>query len=64
MDIFGKTWENYVDRLAKSWREIVLPEDTVVLPGDFSWATYLPQAYADFLFLHELPEENSFEGKS
>ncbi len=55
MDIFGKAWENYVKRLEENWRRLVLPEDTVVLPGDFSWATYLEQAYADFLFLHQLP---------
>lgn len=55
MDIFGKTWENYVERLKENWESLVLPEDTVVLPGDFSWATYLPQAHADFSFLHSLP---------
>ena len=55
MDVFGKTWENYVARLAENWRKTVSQEDTVVLPGDFSWATYLPQAHADFSFLHDLP---------
>lgn len=55
MDIFGKNWENYVERLRENWERIVSEEDTVVLPGDFSWATYLDDAKADFDFLNGLP---------
>ncbi len=54
MDIFGKKWENYVERLFENWQSIVKPEDTVVLPGDFSWATYLEESKADFDFLNNL----------
>ena len=54
MDIFGKRWENYVDRLQENWQNIVKPDDTVVLPGDFSWATYLEESRADFDFLNNL----------
>ena len=55
MDIFGAAWSNYVNRLEKNWCDIVGKEDTVVLGGDFSWATYLEQSVADFEFLHSLP---------
>ncbi len=55
MDIFGKAWENYVERLACNWKQVVGEDDTVVLPGDFSWATYLNEAKADFDFLNGLP---------
>lgn len=31
-------WENYVSRMEANWRKLVKPEDTVVIPGDISWA--------------------------
>lgn len=55
MDIFGKQWENYVDRLCENWTASVKDGDTVVLPGDFSWGTYLKQTIPDFRFLENLP---------
>ncbi len=54
MDIFGKAWENYVERLEENWQNKVGKDDLVVLPGDFSWATYLEQGTKDFEFLHRL----------
>lgn len=55
MDIFGSKWSNYVERLKENWKKIITEKDTVVLPGDFSWATYLEQSIPDFKFIHELP---------
>ena len=54
MDVFGSRWENYVERLEKNWQDVVKPEDTVILPGDFSWATYIEEAKADFDYLENL----------
>lgn len=54
MDIFGSAWKNYVERLWENWQCTVKKEDTVVLPGDFSWATYLDQSAKDFEYLHKL----------
>ena len=54
MDIFGDKWKNYVERLADNWQTNVGTEDIVVIPGDFSWATYIEQAYKDFEFLNKL----------
>lgn len=54
MDIFGG-WENYQELLEKNWRELVAPEDTVVLAGDFSWGMNMEQAKADFAFVEDLP---------
>lgn len=54
MDIFGASWSGYVEKLADNWQTMIKPGDTVVLPGDFSWATYLEQSYKDFEFLHKL----------
>lgn len=55
MNIFGPLWENYVDRIKENWLSCITEDDTVLLCGDFSWATYLQQAVADFDFLHALP---------
>ncbi len=54
MDIF-RGWTDYVERLEKNWRAVVGEEDTVVIPGDISWAMSLEQAKKDFAFLHSLP---------
>jgi hypothetical protein len=54
MDVFGAAWSNYVERLADNWQSKIKENDTVVMPGDFSWATYLEQSYKDFEFLNKL----------
>ena len=54
MDIFAG-WGNYVERFAAGWRAVVSDEDTVVIPGDVSWAMRLEEARADFAFLDALP---------
>lgn len=54
MDVF-KGWEGYTARLEQNWRACVRPEDTVVLPGDLSWAMTLEEAKPDFAFLEALP---------
>lgn len=55
MDIFGNNWENHAEKIRNNWIEKVKPEDTVILPGDFSWATYLEESKADFEYLNSLP---------
>ena len=55
MDIFGDKWQNYEEKLKNKWIKLVKPEDTVVIPGDFSWCTYLQDTYKDFEYLEKLP---------
>ncbi len=55
MNIFGRAWENYTEKLYENWNCTVTEEDTVILPGDFSWATYLEESIPDFQFLQKLP---------
>ena len=55
MDIFGNNWENHAEKIKSDWLEKVTEEDTVILPGDFSWATYLEETVPDFEFLNSLP---------
>ena len=55
MDVFGNNWENHSEKIKKNWIEKVKPEDTVIIPGDFSWATYLEESIPDFEYLNLLP---------
>ena len=54
MDVFGGSWEGYVDKLRNSFAALD-EEDTVVLCGDISWGMSLEDAAPDFAFLNELP---------
>ena len=55
MSIFGENWEGHSEKIKNNWISKVKPEDTVVLPGDFSWAMYLKDTYKDFQYLDSLP---------
>ena len=53
MDIFG--WGDHISIIEKDWKEKVKEEDTVILAGDFSWATYLEDTKMDFEYINKLP---------
>lgn len=55
MDVFGAHWENHFERICQSWRDAVTEEDTVLIPGDISWAMYFEDAKADLLHIAQLP---------
>lgn len=55
MEVFGKKWAGYTERLEKNWRAVVSSGDTVVIPGDVSWSISLAGTRSDFTFLHSLP---------
>ncbi len=55
MDIFGFNWENHAEKIKEDWMQKVKTDDTVILPGDFSWAMYIDETYEDFKFLNSLP---------
>ena len=53
MNIF-RGWDNHTERLLANWNRLVKPQDTVVLPGDLSWALKLEETKPDFEFLKKL----------
>ena len=55
MSIFGENWQNHEEKIALDWKAKVEENDTVILPGDFSWAMYLENTYEDFKYLNQLP---------
>ncbi len=54
MDVFYG-WKNYIERLTANWKRVVGENDTVVIPGDISWALKLEEAVKDLKFLDSLP---------
>ena len=55
MDVFGSRWTGYTEKLEKNWRAVVSDDDTVVIPGDVSWAMRLDEAAPDLRFIDSLP---------
>ena len=54
MEVFGARWQDYISKIEKNWNAVVGENDTVVVPGDISWATRLEDAESDLLFLNSL----------
>ncbi|GGJ10358.1 ser/threonine protein phosphatase [Alicyclobacillus cellulosilyticus] len=55
MDVFGDHWSHHTDRIARAWRAKVSAADTVLLPGDLSWAMTLAEAAEDLAWIGRLP---------
>lgn len=55
MDIFGQHWSNYEEKIKESWLENIKETDTVLIPGDISWAMRLDDALVDLEWIHNLP---------
>ena len=55
MEVFGSRWDSYMERIEKNWRRLVTENDTVIIPGDISWALSLDEATSDLKFLDSLP---------
>ncbi|MDE5984786.1 MAG: metallophosphoesterase, partial [Eubacterium sp.] len=53
MDTF-EGWQNYTQRLAKNWNNLVEDNDFVIIAGDISWAMSFEQLHADFDFINKL----------
>ena len=55
MDIFGDHWEDHFSRISQDWRTRVKADDTVLIPGDISWAMQLAAARPDLEAIGALP---------
>ena len=54
MNVFGPTWENYIDDIITDWNNNVTEEDVVILAGDYSWAMKFEEVVPDFAWLDKL----------
>ena len=55
MDIYGGWWINHTETLKNNWLATITESDTVIIPGDISWALKLEDAKADLDWLSTLP---------
>ena len=55
MEIFGAKWQDHANKIEKHWSSLVSAEDTVIIPGDISWALKLEDSLSDFMFIESLP---------
>ena len=55
MEVFGRRWTDYTKRLERNWRHLITDEDTVIIPGDISWALSLEESLSDLKFIDSLP---------
>jgi predicted phosphohydrolase len=54
MEVFGSRWQDYISKIENNWNAVVGEDDTVIIPGDISWATRLEEAESDLRFLNAL----------
>lgn len=55
MDVFGPHWEGHFERICRDWNARVQPKDTVLIPGDITWAMQLREAAPDLQAIGALP---------
>lgn len=55
MDRFGEAWFQHELRLRQQWAETVSEQDTVLMPGDLSWAMRWPDFIPDLEMIASLP---------
>lgn len=55
MEVFGAKWQDHQEKIKDRWNALVGDEDTVIIPGDISWALKLEESLDDFLFIDSLP---------
>ncbi len=55
MDVFGPHWKGYTSKIEQAWRELIRPEDLVLIPGDISWAMHLEEVQPDLKWIDSLP---------
>jgi predicted phosphohydrolase len=60
MDIYGGEWVNHTDKVKQNWEAMITGEDTVVIPGDSSWALRFEEAKTDLKWISELPGKKVF----
>ena len=55
MEIFGNRWQGYIEKIRKNWTKVVSENDTVIIPGDISWALTAEDSIPDLKWIDSLP---------
>lgn len=60
MDVYGGEWINHTAKVKAFWEKMISANDTVIIPGDSSWALRLSEAMADLEWISKLPGKKVF----
>ena len=55
MEVFGAHWDAHYEKIKADWLEKVTDADTVIIPGDISWAITFEGAKIDLDWINVLP---------
>ncbi len=55
MSRFGEVWIDHETKIGEHWRAMIRPDDLVLIPGDFSWATTNKTIEKHLAFIDDLP---------
>lgn len=55
MDIFGKEWLGWTEKIENHWRELIKPQDLILIAGDISWAMHMEELEPDLAWIDRLP---------
>ena len=55
MEVFGNRWQGYIEKIQKNWKAVVGDNDTVIIPGDISWALTTEASIPDLKWIDALP---------
>lgn len=60
MDIYGGEWVNHTEKVKTNWEAMISENDTVIIPGDCSWALRFEDALVDLKWISALPGKKVF----
>lgn len=55
MEVFGNRWQDYMQKIRSNWLRVVSDNDTVIIPGDISWALSTEDSIPDLKWIDSLP---------
>ena len=55
MEVFGNRWQGYLEKIKNNWTRVVEDNDTVIIPGDISWALTTEESLPDMKWIDALP---------
>ena len=54
MEVFGNRWQGYIEKIKSNWNRLINESDTVIIPGDISWALTLEDSLDDLKWIDAL----------
>ena len=55
MDVFGKNWIDWTEKIENNWHALIKPQDLVLIAGDISWAMHIDELEPDLAWIDKLP---------